>query len=545
MKLCPVVLCGGSGTRLWPLSRSLYPKQFMDLGGYSLFGNTLRRIQALPSALPPVVVCNEEQRFLAAAQLQDAGFAAADIILEPVGRNTAPAIAAAALAVVDAFAAPPSGGERRDALSSGDAPLLLVLPSDHALRDANAFAGAVGRAARLAAGGRLVAFGVEPDSPETGYGWIEPGEALQEGYAVRRFVEKPRLEDARAMLTRGGHYWNSGMFLFAPRVYLEELERHAPLICEHARKAFAGRRRDADFTRLEARAFTACPSDSIDYAVMEQTDLSAVMPLNAAWSDMGTWESVYAGADKDMEGNALMGDVIAEAVENSYLHSSGRLVAALGVSDLVVVETGDAVLVADKKRSREIKGIVERLARAGRVEKDTHLRVFRPWGWYETLARGDRFQVKRIMVNPGATLSLQMHHHRAEHWVVVRGTGHVTVGEKTILLHEDQSTYIPLGQKHRLGNPGKLPLEIIEVQSGPYLGEDDIVRYEDDYGRDAPRTPLVSRNPPAGNQGADTPADFCPNPPSSGPEPPANAARKRRCGWSCAPPEKRPTSRRP
>jgi mannose-1-phosphate guanylyltransferase/mannose-1-phosphate guanylyltransferase/mannose-6-phosphate isomerase len=517
----------------------------MDLGGYSLFGNTLRRIRALPGTLPPVVVCNEEQRFLAAAQLQDAGFAAADIILEPVGRNTAPAIAVAALAVVNGFSAPcPDAGQRRPP-SRDSAPLLLVLPSDHALRGVNAFAEAVGRAARLAAGGRLVAFGVTPDSPETGYGWIEPGETLQDGFAVRRFVEKPRHEDARAMLARGGHYWNSGMFLFAPRVYLEELERHAPRIHEHARKAFDGRRRDVDFTRLETHAFTACPSDSIDYAVMEKTVLSAVMPLNAAWSDMGTWESVHAGTDKDAEGNALVGDVIAEAVENSYLHSSGRLVAALGVSGLVVVETGDAVLVADKERSQEIKSIVDRLARAGRVEKDTHLRVFRPWGWYETLARGDRFQVKRIMVNSGATLSLQMHHHRAEHWVVVRGTGRVTVGEKTILLHEDQSTYSPLGQKHRLGNPGKLPLEIIEVQSGPYLGEDDIVRYEDDYGRDAPRTPSVSQNPPAGSQGADTPADFCPNPPSAGPEPPANAERKRRCGWSCAPPEKRPASRRP
>jgi mannose-1-phosphate guanylyltransferase/mannose-1-phosphate guanylyltransferase/mannose-6-phosphate isomerase len=456
----------------------------MDLGGHSLFGDTLRRVQALPDTLPPVVVCNEDQRFLAAAQLQIAGFAAADIILEPVGRNTAPAIAAAALAAVDGLARPDAGQTGMPSRDD-DAPLLLVLPSDHALRDPHAFAVAVGRAARLAAGGRLVTFGITPDSPKTGYGWIERGEVLPDGYAVRRFMEKPRLEDARAMLAQGGYYWNSGMFLFAPRVYLEELERHAPRMYEHVRKAFEGRRRDADFTRLETRAFTACPSDSIDYAVMEKTALSAVMPLDAGWSDVGSWEAIYAEADKDAEGNAFVGDVIAEGVENSYLHSSRRLVAALGVSGLVVVETGDAVLVADRKRSQEIRDIVGRLAQAGRVEKDTHLRVLRPWGWYESLALGERFQVKRIMVSPGATLSLQMHHHRAEHWVVVRGTGQITVGEERILLHEDQSTYIPLGRKHRLTNPGKLPLEIIEVQSGSYLGEDDIIRYEDDYGRGA------------------------------------------------------------
>jgi mannose-1-phosphate guanylyltransferase/mannose-6-phosphate isomerase len=461
----------------------------MDLGGRSLFSDTLRRIQALPDTLAPVVVCNEDQRFLAAAQLQAAGFADADIILEPVGRNTAPAIAVAALAVLDASAPARTDAGQAVMLAGDDEPLLLALPSDHALRDGHALAGAAGRAARLAAGGRLVTFGITPDSPETGYGWIERGEVLQEGYAVRRFVEKPRLEDARAMLAQGGYYWNSGMFLFAPRVYLEELERHAPRIHEQARKAFEGRRRDADFTRLDAQAFTACPSDSIDYAVMEKTDLSAVTPLDAGWSDLGSWESVYAEADKDADGNALVGDVIAEAVENSYLHSSGRLVAALGVSGLVVVETGDAILVADRKRTQEIRGIVDRLAQAGRAEKDTHVRVLRPWGWYEILAPGDRFQVKRIMVRPGAALSLQMHHHRAEHWVVVRGAGQITVGEERILLHEDQSTYIPLGQKHRLSNPGKLPLEIIEVQSGSYLGEDDIVRYEDDYGRGASRQP--------------------------------------------------------
>jgi len=287
------------------------------------------------------------------------------------------------------------------------------------------------------------------------------------------------------MLSQGGYYWNSGMFLFAPQVYLDELEHCAPQICEYARKAFEGRRTDVDFIRLEPRAFAACPSGSIDFAVMEKTSRSAVAPLDAGWNDLGSWASIYADGQKDENGNVLVGDVIAEVARGNYLHSSGRLVAALGVSNTVVVETGDAVLVADKSHAEEIKTIVARLAEAGRAEKDTHLRVPKPWGWYETLALGDRFQVKRIMVNPGATLSLQMHYHRAEHWVVVRGTGQITVGEKSVILHEDQSTYIPLGVRHRLSNPGKLPLEIIEVQSGTYLGEDDIMRYEDHYGRDA------------------------------------------------------------
>jgi mannose-1-phosphate guanylyltransferase/mannose-1-phosphate guanylyltransferase/mannose-6-phosphate isomerase len=456
----------------------------MDLGGHSLFGDTLNRIRDLPDLAAPIIVCNEEQRFLAAAQLQAAGFAAAIIILEPEGRNTAPAIAVAALA---ALGTPESLDGRVDAEDSGP---LLALPSDHALRDQAAFAEAVDRAARLADDGRLVTFGIVPDKAETGYGWIERGEELPDGYAVRRFVEKPDIGKAEAMLAQGGFYWNSGMFCFTPRLYLAELERHAPRIHACVREAFAKRHTDMDFIRLDAKAFAACPSDSIDYAVMEKTALAAVTPLNAGWSDLGSWESVYLNANKDTGGNVLVGDVLAESVKNSYLHSSGRLVAALGLSGVVVVETGDAVLVADKARAQEIKSIVGRLTRDGRAEKDTHLRVFRPWGWYETLALGDRFQVKRIMVNPGATLSLQMHHHRAEHWIVVRGTGRISVGEKNLLLHEDQSGYIPLGVKHRLSNPGKLPLEIIEVQSGAYLGEDDIVRFEDDYGRDAASAPL-------------------------------------------------------
>jgi mannose-1-phosphate guanylyltransferase/mannose-1-phosphate guanylyltransferase/mannose-6-phosphate isomerase len=451
----------------------------MNLGGHSLFGDTLNRLQSLPDALPPVVVCNEAQRFLAAAQLQDAGLQG-EVILEPVGRNTAPAIAAAALAALDA---PESQAET----------FLLVLPSDHALDDHAAFGEAVDRAIRLAAEGRLVTFGIRPDKPETAYGWIERGQKLPEdprgqtpaiGWAVRRFVEKPDPGDAGAMLRQGGYCWNSGMFCFSPRLYLAELELHAPRIYECVCRAFEGRRADPDFIRLGSRAFSDCPSDSIDYAVMEKTNLAAVTPLETRWSDLGSWESVWLNSRTDADGNALVGDAMAESTTDSYLHSSGRLVAALGLKGIVVVETGDAVLVADKSRTQEIRKIVDRLAKAGRAEKDTHLRVFRPWGWYETLSLGDRFQVKRIMVKPGAALSLQMHYHRAEHWVVVRGTGQITVDGETRLLYEDQSGYIPLGVKHRLCNPGKVPLEIIEVQSGAYLGEDDIARFDDEYGRD-------------------------------------------------------------
>ncbi|MDY3811013.1 mannose-1-phosphate guanylyltransferase/mannose-6-phosphate isomerase [Desulfovibrio porci] len=469
MKLCPVILCGGTGTRLWPLSRRLYPKQFMDLGGHTLFGDTLKRIGVLPDLTPPLVICNKEQRFLAAAQMQEQGLdPTGRVILEPEGRNTAPAIAVAALAALEQ--------------NRGGDVLLLVLPSDHVIREDGAFARAVAQAAACAGQGRLVTFGIEPGGPETGYGYIQRGEALATGFAVRRFVEKPRRDAAEAMLAEGGYYWNSGMFLFRASLFLDELRHYASDMFHGAAAAWEGRAEERDFTWL-GEAFAACPADSIDYAVMEKTPLAAVVPLDAGWNDLGSWNSVYDAASKDAAANVLVGDVLAEDVSGSYLHSSGRLVAALGVRDLVVVETGDAVLVTSKDRSQEVKNLVARLTRHGRSEKDTHLRVFRPWGWYETLALGERFQVKRIMVKSGASLSLQLHHQRAEHWVVVSGVGRITVGENLLELHADQSTYIPLGVRHRLANAGPQPLEIIEIQSGSYLGEDDIVRFEDTYGR--------------------------------------------------------------
>ena len=463
-KICPLILCGGSGTRLWPLSRSQYPKQFMELGGRSLFAGTLERLKALANADAPLVVCNHEHRFLAAAAVQAEG-ARAELILEPTARNTAPAVCVGALA----------------AMETHDDPLLLVLPSDHLLPDAEAFAEAVETAAFCAESGRLVTFGVEPSRPETGYGYIQRGNALEHGFAVARFTEKPSLETARRMLEEGGYFWNSGMFLFRASVYLEELERYAPEMAEACRAAWKDARKDMDFIRLASDPFERCPSESIDYAIMEKTDKAAVVPLSAQWSDLGSWRAVHEARPKDENGNVVFGDVIAEDTRDCCLHSTSRLLATLGVSGLVVAETPDAVLVADMARSQNVRALIARLG--NRPEKDAHVHVYRPWGAYETLSRGDRFLVKRITVNPGASLSLQKHHHRAEHWIVVKGTAEVTVGSEAVLLHEDQSTYIPLGTKHRLANPGRIPLEIIEVQTGSYLEEDDIVRYEDTSGR--------------------------------------------------------------
>lgn len=474
----PVILCGGSGTRLWPLSRTYHPKQFIELERGTLFGRTVQRAAGLAHSGRPIVVCNENHRFFAAGILQELGVPA-DILLEPLARNTAPAIALAALAACEA----------------GEDPLLLVLPSDHVIEPAEALKAAVTAAAGAAGNGSLVTFGVKPTRPETGYGYIRRGAEAGPGvFRVDRFVEKPGLEEAKELLSDGRYTWNSGMFLFRAATFLEELTRHAPAIQSACDRAWAGRARDLDFVRVDRENFAASPSDSIDYAVMERTRAACVVPLTADWNDLGSWKAFYEVSDRDGQGNAQVGDVVAMDSENCYLHSTHRLVAALGVKDLVVVETADAVLVADWSRTQEVKKLLEKIAKAGRSEADTHVKVYRPWGSYESLSFGDRFQVKRIVVNPGKVLSLQFHHHRAEHWVVVRGTAKITVGEEVRLLGEDQSTYIPLGSVHRMENPGRIPLEIIEVQTGAYLGEDDIVRIEDSYGRKGERPVEVVNN---------------------------------------------------
>lgn len=465
--ITPVILCGGSGTRLWPLSRELHPKQFVAFGDEpTLFARTLRRLDGLPGRAAPLVVCNEEHRFHVLHELHET-VGQATILLEPAPRNTAPALALAALALRE----------------TGEDPLMLVLPSDHALDDDAAFCRGVLRAVPSAEEGAIVAFGIEPSGPETGYGYIERGDAAGPGFAVARFVEKPDRAAAEAMLARGGYFWNSGIFLLRASVFLEELTRHAPEMAAGCRAAWQERRNDGPFCRPGRDAFLSVPADSIDYAVMEKTTRAVVLPLTLGWSDLGSWEALYQAGDKDAQGNVAVGDVLLEDVEGCFLNARHRLLAALGVRDLVVVETPDAVLVIPRNRAQEVKTLVARLQREGRAESRQHALVQRPWGSFEALAHGDRFQVKRIVVHPGAELSLQMHHHRAEHWVVVSGTAEVTNGEETRLFTEDQSTYIPLGTRHRLKNPGKIPLVLIEIQSGAYLGEDDIVRFADVYGR--------------------------------------------------------------
>ncbi|ROR29659.1 mannose-1-phosphate guanylyltransferase/mannose-6-phosphate isomerase [Inmirania thermothiophila] len=466
-EIVPVILSGGAGSRLWPLSRELHPKQFLPLvGERSMLQETALRLGETGAA--PLVVCNEAHRFMVAEQLREVAVRPRAVVLEPAGRNTAPAVALAALA----------------AQEGGADPLLLVLPSDHLVRDAAALRAAVEAGAAHAAAGALVTFGIVPDAAETGYGYIRAGAPLDGGaFRVARFVEKPDRATAERFLAEGGYYWNSGMFLFRAGRYLEELARHAPAILEACRGAWAGRAEDADFVRPDRGAFEACPSDSVDYAVMERTEAAVVQPLDAGWSDVGSWSALWQAREQDEAGNVVLGDVLAEDVRGSYLHATSRIVAAVGLEGHVVVETADAVLVAPRERVQDVKALVARLKAEGREEALLHRRVYRPWGSYETVDRAERFQVKRITVNPGASLSLQMHHHRAEHWVVVRGTARVTRGEESFLLTENQSTYIPVGVRHRLENPGKIPLELIEVQSGPYLGEDDIVRFEDRYGR--------------------------------------------------------------
>ncbi|MGN7918318.1 mannose-1-phosphate guanylyltransferase/mannose-6-phosphate isomerase [Lysobacter antibioticus] len=468
--LHPVVLSGGSGSRLWPLSRENQPKQFLSLiGDRSLFQETVLRACALPQAGLPVTVCAEGHRFMVGEQLQGIGVGSGGILLEPSARNTAPAIALAALHLLAQYP---------DAV-------MLVLPADHLIEDESAFRAAVERAAVLAEQGWLVTFGIQPDYPETGYGYIARGEALgEDGYRVARFVEKPALATAQTYLAEGTYSWNSGMFLFKAERYLQELARYAPQIHAAATAAHAAAQSDLDFIRVGKDEFAASPSDSIDYAVMEKTDRAAVVPVSCGWSDIGSWSSLWSVAERDEDGNRYEGDVISLDTRDSLVRASERrLIATIGVEDLVIVDTPDATLVARKDRVQDVKTIVDRLKKAGRQEHLFHRKVYRPWGYYDSIDVGPRFQVKRIVVKPGAALSLQKHRKRAEHWIVVSGVAEVTCDDKVFDLHENQSTYIPLGSVHRLRNNGTEPVELIEVQSGAYLGEDDIVRLEDVYGR--------------------------------------------------------------
>ncbi|MDF3932603.1 mannose-1-phosphate guanylyltransferase/mannose-6-phosphate isomerase [Pseudomonas citronellolis] len=474
--MIPLILSGGSGSRLWPLSRKQHPKQFLALAGErTLFQQTVQRL-AIDGVGRPLVVSNEEHRFIVSEQLAEIGVAPQAILLEPFGRNTAPAVAIAAMHL----------------LAEGRDDLLLVLPADHVLDGGEAFSRALEQARRSAEAGALVLFGVPAERPETGYGYIKADlgaagvENAEGSLVVERFVEKPDAASATAFVNEGGYFWNSGMFLFRCSRYLEELQRHSPDIFDTCRLALEHSATDLDFIRIDAESFACCPDLSIDYAVMEKTDSARVVPLDASWSDVGSWSSLWEVHDKDANGNVTRGDAILHEANNCFVHSSGKLVTVLGLDDVVVVETNDAVMVAHRERAQEIKALVQRLDADSRPEASRHRLVHRPWGSYDSIDLGSRFQVKRITVKPGASLSLQMHHHRAEHWIVVSGTAYVTCDDKQFLLSENQSTYIPVASVHRLANPGKIPLEIIEVQSGSYLGEDDIERIEDVYGRSAP-----------------------------------------------------------
>lgn len=466
--MIPVILSGGSGTRLWPLSRSQYPKQFLPLvTDNTMLQETLMRLEGVSGVADPIVVCNEDHRFMVAEQLRELGINPQAILLEPIGRNTAPAVAVAALSA-----------------TSPDE-LILVLAADHAISDITSFQTAISKAVVVADMGGLVTFGIVPTGPETGYGYIKRGSSSDGGasYHVDRFVEKPDLSTATEYVDSGDYYWNSGMFVFKASRFLEELERHHPEMLSACRKAYEDATVSPDFTRLGKEAFSTCPADSIDYAVMEKTDQAVVVPLDAGWNDVGSWSALWDVAVKDSQGNAIKGDVLSVDTQNSYIQSENKLVAVVGLTDMVVVETDDAVMVSPRSRVQEVKLIVDLLKAAGRCEFESHRKVYRPWGYYDSIDMGERHQAKRIVVNPGAKLSLQMHHHRAEHWVVVKGTATVTRGEEVLLLSENQSTYIPIGTTHSLENPGVIPLEMVEVQTGSYLGEDDIVRFEDRYGR--------------------------------------------------------------
>ena len=470
MKLYPVILSGGSGSRLWPMSREHYPKPLLPLvSDKTLLQETAARLDEIPELGDTVYVCNEEHRFLVAEQVAQLGKTPATIILEPVGRNTAPALTLAALYLV----------------SKDPDAMMVVMPADHVMTEARQFVDAVSQAGFHAGSGALVTFGVVPGGPETGYGYIKRGEKLEDDTAfnVAEFVEKPDLQTAEHYVSAGHYYWNSGIFLMRADSWLNEIERFRPDIKRDCVLAMSQGKQDSDFFRVDKDVFSACPADSIDYAVMEKTDKAVVVPISAGWSDVGAWSALWKICPRDDNGNVIQGDVIAEDTHNAFLVAQHRCLATVGIDDVIVVETADAVLVVHKDKAQDVKKIVERLKQADRDEHRVHRQVYRPWGSYEGIDAGTRFQVKRLSVKPGAQLSLQMHHHRAEHWVVVKGTARVTCGERVFNLHENESTYIPLGEKHRLENPGNIPLEVIEVQSGDYLGEDDIVRFEDIYDR--------------------------------------------------------------
>lgn len=472
--IIPVIMCGGSGTRLWPLSRAQFPKQFLPLvNDTSMLQDTLDRLPSRHQA--PVFICNEDHRFLVAEQVkQQTNNTKATILLEPKGRNTAPAVALAAL----------------NALTADEDPLLLVLAADHVIKDIEKFHQAISVATVAAVEGKLVTFGIVPTHAEIGYGYIQKGSRSKQKeqqendiYQVAKFVEKPNIETAQGYLESGDYLWNSGMFLFKASRYIEELEKFRPDILSACRASMAKVEKDLDFTRPDRESFLQCADESIDYAVMEKTEDAIVVPLDAGWSDVGSYSALWEVCQQDAQHNVIKGDVIAHDTSNSYIHSQNKLIATLGVDNLVVIDTPDAVLIANKDKVQNVKEIVNELKAQKRSESTIHREVYRPWGKYDSVDTGERFQVKRITVNPGAKLSVQMHHHRAEHWIIVSGTAKITLDEKTFLLSENQSTYIPIGVVHALENPGKLPLEMIEVQSGSYLGEDDIIRFEDRYGR--------------------------------------------------------------
>ena len=476
--LVPVILCGGFGTRLWPLSRSSYPKQFIDLknSGLSMFQNTLERLKGLHNLAPPIIVCNEEHRFIVASQLQELGIDSPTIILEPESRNTAPAIALAAFSAQEKYTYPN----------------LLIMPADQDIQDISSFQNAINSSISVSEAGYLVTYSITPTHAETGYGYIECGDKiacddntnLGNFFHIKRFIEKPEQDQAKNFLNSSKFNWNSGIFLFHANLYLSELNLFAPMIFNQTMGAYQNAEIDYDFIRIEKKLFLDCPSNSIDFSIMEKTKLGVTMPLSIGWSDLGSWNSLWNESKKDQDGNFINGDVILKNTSNSLIHSDNRLVTAIGIQDTIVVETADAVLVANIAMSQDIKKLVSILNDESREEAISHKRMYRPWGYYETICKSDRFQVKRIVVNVGQKLSLQLHQYRAEHWIVVKGLARVTCGENIYTVKEDQSTYIPLGQKHRLENIGEINLELIEVQSGSYLGEDDILRFNDDYGRE-------------------------------------------------------------